>query len=46
MKKTFRIAVCVLLLLLLALEVYRFVLDGVVSRRDVKETVIRESAAI
>ena len=46
MKKTFRIAVCVLLLLLLALEAFRFVMDGAVSRREVKETVVRESAAI
>ena len=35
-----------LLLLLLALEVYRFVVDGAVSRREVKETVVGESSAI
>ena len=46
MKRTFRIAVCVLLLLLLALEAYRLVVDGAVSRREVKESVVRESAAI
>ena len=46
MKKTCRIAVCVLLLLLLALEVYRLVVDGAVSRREVQETVVSESAAI
>ena len=45
-KKTFRIAVFVLLLLLLALEVYRFVVDGAVSHREVKETVVGESSAI
>ena len=46
MKMMFGIVVCVLLLLLLTLEVHRLVVDGAMSRREVKETVVSESAAI
>ena len=45
-KKTFLLVVCVFLLLLLTLELYRFVVDGAVSRREIKESVVSESSAI
>ena len=48
-KKIRRIALGVLLLLLLlllCLEAFRFFSDGAVSHRDLKESVVRESASV
>ncbi|MBQ3289782.1 MAG: hypothetical protein IJH50_10265 [Kiritimatiellae bacterium] len=48
-KKTRQIALGVLLLLLLLLlgfEAFRFFADGAVSHRDLKESVVRESASV